>query len=115
MSNCNSSSKNWFLSNTDESWLWHKKLAHVNIYQLGKLLKNDLVIGLPKLNLKNDLVYDACQKDKQTKSSFKLKNEVTTNKPFQLLHMDLVGPARVKSLGGNFYTLVIVNYYSRFT
>ena len=29
--------------------------------------------------------------------------------------MDLVGPARVKSLGGNLYTLVIVDDYSRFT
>ena len=29
--------------------------------------------------------------------------------------MDLIGPARVKSLGGNLYTLVIVDDYSRFT
>ncbi|KAI9085402.1 hypothetical protein K1719_032658 [Acacia pycnantha] len=29
--------------------------------------------------------------------------------------MDLVGPARVKSLGGNLYTLVIVDDFSRFT
>ena len=29
--------------------------------------------------------------------------------------MDLIGPARVKSLGGNLYILVIVDDYSRFT
>ena len=28
--------------------------------------------------------------------------------------MDLVGPARVRSLGGNLYTLVIVDDFSRF-
>ena len=29
--------------------------------------------------------------------------------------MDLIGPARVKSLGGNLYALVVVDDYSRFT
>ena len=107
-------SENCFVSNLDESWLWHKRLAHVNMFQLDKLLKKDLVIGIPKLQFKNDLICDACQKVKQTKSSFKLKNEISTNRPLQLLHMDLVGPARVRSLGGNLYTLVIVDDFSRF-
>ena len=75
--------------------------------QLDKLLKNDLVIGVPKLRFKNDMICDTCQKRKQTKSSFKPKNEISTNRPLQLLHMDLVGPARVKSLGGNLYILII--------
>ena len=94
-------SENCFVSNLNESWLWHKRLAHVNMFQLDKLLKKDLVIGIPKLSFKNDLTCEACQKGKQTKSSFKTKNEISTNRPLQLLHMDLVGPARVRSLGGN--------------
>jgi hypothetical protein len=32
----------------------------------------------------------------------------------QLLHMDLVGPARVRSAGGKWYVLVVVDDYSRF-
>ena len=60
------------------------------------------------------MICDACQKGKQTKSSFKPKNEISTNRPLQLLHMDLVGPARMKSLGGNLYTLVIGDDFSRF-
>ena len=104
-----------FVSNTDESWLWHKRLAHVNMYQLDKLLKKELVLGLLKLTFKNDSICDACQKGKQTKSSFKSKNEVTTDHPLQLLYMDLIRPARVKSFGGNLYTLVIVDDFSRFS
>ena len=49
-----------FISQSDESRLWHKRLAHVNMNQLDRLIKNDLVQGLPKLKFKNDLVCDAC-------------------------------------------------------
>jgi hypothetical protein len=32
----------------------------------------------------------------------------------ELLHMDLVGPARVRSAGGKWYVLVVVDDYSRY-
>ena len=85
------------------------------MFQLDKLLRKELVIGLRKLHFKNDMICDSCQWGKQTKSSFKNKPEISTNRPLQLLHMDLVGPARVKSLGRNLDTLVIVDDFSRFT
>ncbi|GJU70119.1 retrovirus-related pol polyprotein from transposon TNT 1-94, partial [Tanacetum coccineum] len=40
---------------------------------------------------------------------------VSTTKCLELLHMDLFGPSAVQSYGGNFYTLVIVDDYSRYT
>ena len=85
------------------------------MFQLDKLPRKDLVLGLPNLHFKNNMICEACQKGKQTKSSFKIKNEISTIRPFQLLHMDLVGPTRVKSLRGNLYTMVIVDDFSRFT
>ena len=39
---------------------------------------------------------------------------VTTEHPTELLHMDLVGPARVRSVGGKWYVLVVVDDYSRY-
>jgi hypothetical protein len=39
---------------------------------------------------------------------------VMTGRPCQLLHMDLVGPARVRSVGGKLYALVGVDDYSRY-
>ena len=104
-----------FISNDENCWLWHKRLAHVNFTQLEKLIKGDLVIGIPSFKFKHDTICEACQKGKQTKTSFKSKKLVSTSRPLELLHMDLIGPARVKSLGGNLYTLVIVDDYSRFT
>jgi hypothetical protein len=37
-----------------------------------------------------------------------------TERPTELLHMDLVGPARVRSVGGKWYLLVVVDNYSRY-
>jgi hypothetical protein len=42
-------------------------------------------------------------------------NTVMTEHPEQLLHMDTVGPSRVRSMGGKWYVLVIVDDYSRYS
>ena len=103
------------VSLNEETWIWHKRLAHAHMDLLNKLSKNDLVIGLPKLKFSKDRICEACQKGKQVKSSFKSKNVVSTSRPLQLLHMDLVGPSRIRSRGGNLYIFVIVDDFSRFT
>jgi len=85
------------------------------MHHLNRIASKDLVIGLPKLKFERNKLCEACQKSKQTKSSFKPINVVSTTRPLMLLHMDLFGPSRTKSLGGNYYGLVIVDDYSRFT
>ena len=40
---------------------------------------------------------------------------VQTSKPLELLHINLMGPARVQSLGGKKYILVVVNDFTRYT
>jgi transposase InsO family protein len=40
--------------------------------------------------------------------------DVMTERPCELLHMDLVGPTRVRSAGGKWYVLVVVDDYSRY-
>ncbi|GJT53774.1 retrovirus-related pol polyprotein from transposon TNT 1-94 [Tanacetum coccineum] len=70
-----------------------------------------------KLNLsfKLDATLSAmlCKIRKQAHASHKAKNIVSTTRCFELLHMDLFGPSAVRSYGGNRYTLVIVDDYSR--
>ena len=111
----NSTSIGCLLTKHEESWLWHRRIAYIHMHHLNKLISNDLVIGLHKLKFEKDHVCEACQKGKQTKCSFKLKNIVSTSKPLELLHMDLFGPSRTMSLGGNYYALIMVNDFSRFT
>jgi hypothetical protein len=40
--------------------------------------------------------------------------DVMTERPCELLHMDLVGPAHVRSAGGKWYVFVVVDDYSRY-
>ena len=84
------------------------------MHHLNQLNRKQLV-GLPKLKFEKDRVCEACQRGKQTKVSFKPKIYVSTERPLELLHMDLIGLSRTMSLGGNFYALIIVDDYSRFT
>jgi transposase InsO family protein len=42
-------------------------------------------------------------------------NTMMTEQPGQLLHMDTVGPSRIRTMGGEWYVLVIVDDYSRYS
>ncbi|GJW95639.1 ribonuclease H-like domain-containing protein [Tanacetum coccineum] len=58
---------------TDESNKWHRRLGHVNFKNLNKLVKGNLVRGLPSKIFQNDHTCVACQKGKQHKASCKAK------------------------------------------
>ncbi|GJV55768.1 ribonuclease H-like domain-containing protein [Tanacetum coccineum] len=76
----------------DESNKWHRRLGHVNFKNLNKLVKGNLVRGLPSKIFQNDHTCVACQKGKQHKASCKAKLVSSISQPLQLLHMDLFGP-----------------------
>ncbi|GKV46075.1 hypothetical protein SLEP1_g53087 [Rubroshorea leprosula] len=99
----------------DDIGLWHRRLGNASMSVISKLLKHDLVDGLPKVNVDIDNVCDACMKGKQTRVSFKAKKHISTSRPLELLHMDLFGPMCILSIGGKSYVLVVVDDYSRFT
>ena len=95
--------------------MWHRRFGHTSMHVISKLCRNYLVVGLPKLSFDFDKVCDAYVKGKHRKSSFKLKNCVSTSRPLQLLHIDLFGPTRIMSLDGKQYGFVIVGDYTRYT
>ncbi|GJU75103.1 putative ribonuclease H-like domain-containing protein [Tanacetum coccineum] len=97
----------------DESNKWHRRLGHVNFKNLNKLVKGNLVRGLPSKIFQNDHTCVACQKGKQHKASCKAKTVSSISQPLQLLHMDLFGPTSVRSLNHKTYCLVITDDFSR--
>ncbi|KAI3665060.1 hypothetical protein L6452_43677 [Arctium lappa] len=113
----NDSSFNCLFSkaSVDESSLWHRRMCHMNFKTMNKLVKNNLVRGLPQKVFSYDDHCIACLKGKQHKSSHKSKEINTISTPLQLLHMDLFGPTNVMSIGKKSYCLVIVGDFSRFT
>ncbi|GKD41297.1 retrovirus-related pol polyprotein from transposon TNT 1-94, partial [Tanacetum coccineum] len=67
-----------------KSWLWHRRLSHLNFGAINHLAKNGLVRGLPKLKLEKDHLCSACAMGKS------------------------------KNINGKKYNLIIVDDYSRF-
>nr|GEU49362.1 copia protein [Tanacetum cinerariifolium] len=103
------------LASIDEnSTLWHRRLGHANIHLIQSLTSKELVRNLPKLKFDQHFC-DACKIGKQAHVSHKAKNVVSTTRCLKLLHTNLFGPSAVRSYGGDRYTLVIVDDYSRYT
>ncbi|GJR42361.1 retrovirus-related pol polyprotein from transposon TNT 1-94 [Tanacetum coccineum] len=57
--------------------------------------------------------YSTCMRRKQAHAYHKAKNIVSTTRCLELLHMDLFCPSAIRSYGGNLYSLVIIDDYSR--
>ncbi|GJX28842.1 putative ribonuclease H-like domain-containing protein [Tanacetum coccineum] len=53
----------------DESMLWHRRLGHNNFKNINKLVKDNLVSGLPTNHFENDQTCVACLKGKQHRAS----------------------------------------------
>ena len=88
-----------YLSKYDESWLLHKRLGHLNFDHIIKLKNSGVVKDLPKISKPYDYVCKPCQIGKLTRTQFKSKNFPSTEKPLQLVHMDLCGPSRKEGTG----------------
>ncbi|GJY62407.1 putative ribonuclease H-like domain-containing protein [Tanacetum coccineum] len=100
---------------SDESMLWHRRLGHINFKNINKLVKDNLVRGLPTKRFENDQTCVACLKGKQHKASCKSKVLNPITKPLFMLHMDLFGPTFMSSLMHKKYCLVVTDDYSKFT
>nr|GEU93460.1 Gag-Pol polyprotein [Tanacetum cinerariifolium] len=99
----------------NKSWLWHRRLNHLNFGTINDLARKDLVRELPRLKFEKDHLCSACQLGKSKKHTHKPKAENTNLEVLNTLHMDLCGPMRVQTINGKKYILVIVDDYSRFT
>ncbi|WVZ89592.1 hypothetical protein U9M48_035973 [Paspalum notatum var. saurae] len=82
-------------------WKWHRRLGHLSF---------DLLLRAEK-----DLVCHPCRHGKIVAASHISVSQVMTSYPGELLHMDTVGPARVASVSGKWYVLVVVDDFSRFS
>nr|GEZ69327.1 hypothetical protein [Tanacetum cinerariifolium] len=86
-------------ASADESMLWHRRLGHLNFKTMNKLVRHNLVKGLPSKCFENDHTCFACLKGKQHKASCKSKLVNSVSKPLHTLHMDMFGPTYDESSG----------------
>ncbi|GJS64298.1 gag-pol polyprotein [Tanacetum coccineum] len=84
-----------------KSWLWHRRLSHLNCGTINDLTKHDLVDGLLKFKYSKDHLCSACERGKSKKAPHPPKMVPSSHSKLELLHMDLYGPVRVASINGN--------------
>ena len=77
------------IAQLDNIWLWHKRLCHVNFYNLVEISKKKKVRGLPRLKKPENVMCKECQLGKMTKSSFKRKS-FTSENILDLVHTNLL-------------------------
>ena len=62
LENLPSSSLSCLSAINNDAWLWHRRLGHAKMDLISRILKKDLVKGLPKIKFEKDRICDACQK-----------------------------------------------------
>jgi hypothetical protein len=53
------------IAKTNMGWLWHFRLAHVEMKNLHKLLNREHILGLTNVHFEKDKICSACQVGKQ--------------------------------------------------
>ncbi|KAA0066731.1 gag-pol polyprotein [Cucumis melo var. makuwa] len=97
----NSNSSNiCHLTKVYRTWLWHKKLGHVSLRSLDKVIRNEAIVGIPSFDINGKLFCGDCQVGKKTKTSHRSLKECYTIRVLELLHLDFMGPMQTESLGG---------------
>jgi hypothetical protein len=95
--------------------LWHKRLGHLNFDHIIKLRNNGAIKDLLKISKPYDSICKPCQIGKLTRTQFKSKYFPSTQKPLELVHMDLCRPSRKEGTGKENYFMLVIDDYSRLT
>jgi len=98
------------VASINNNFLWHRRLGHISMDILYKLVK-----GLSYIAFKKKRLYDACQMDEQVKTSFKSNNHISTERPLELLHIELFKLTRARSISGNKYIFMTMDDFIWYT
>nr|GEW33745.1 integrase, catalytic region, zinc finger, CCHC-type, peptidase aspartic, catalytic [Tanacetum cinerariifolium] len=104
-----------YKATSKKSWLWHRRLSHLNFDTINHLTKHDLVDGVSRFKYNKYHLCSACEQGKSKKATFPPKSILSTTFKLELIHMDLCRPMRVETDNGKRYILVIVDDYSQYT
>ena len=84
-----------FIAQIEESWLWHKRLCHVNFDNLVKISKFKKVRGISNIKKPEVGLCKNCQIGKMGRTSFKGKNYQSKD-ILEIVHTDLCGPIGIE-------------------
>lgn len=96
----NFSEKACLISQIDKSWLWHKRMCHVNFDCIVNISSIPVTRDFPKINKPDNLVCRECQMGKQVRNSLRSVHD-KSNEIIDLIHTNLCGLARTKRFQGD--------------
>ncbi len=102
---------NVVVSNED---LWHRRYGHLNSDSLKRLSSEDLVDGFSFDAKKGIAFCDACVHGKHHKTPFPVRSETRAKGVLDLVHSDVCGKLRPKSIGGAEYFVTFIDDRSRY-
>ena len=92
----------------DPAWTWHARFGHLNFDSLRRLVKGEMVRGLPLVEHVNQLC-DACLAGKQRRTPFEKQAKFRAKEQLELVHGDLCGPITPATPSGKRYFLLLVD------
>ena len=103
------------ISKTDLLTEWHHRLGHLNFREVFRMGSEGLLDGDWKGVTNHDLAYAFCESCVVGKGK-RLNTHSTSDRaerPNDLVHIDIWGPARTTSIGGNSYFLTCYDDHTR--
>lgn len=101
---------------TETAQLWHRRMGHLGYDNLAKMQRHSLVKGMnvPEGDFKaaEQEICEPCIMAKQQRLKFPM-SEHESNRPLELVHMDVCGPMQEPSLGGSRYIATFLDDYSK--
>ncbi|GAB2303795.1 hypothetical protein Dimus_038963 [Dionaea muscipula] len=94
--------------------LWHARLGHVSYHKLSVMMKKSMLVGLPHLEVRDDVVCAGCQYGKAHQLPFE-ESQFRAKIPLELVHSDVFGPVKQPSISGCRYMITFIDDYSRYT
>ncbi|GJX68527.1 retrovirus-related pol polyprotein from transposon TNT 1-94 [Tanacetum coccineum] len=98
------------IDNDDMTELWHKRLGHMSEKGMSILSKKNVLSIVHDINLKK---CSYCLARKQTRRAFKSRHSFRTKNIHDLVHFDVCGPMKTKTLGGCSYFVTFIDDHSR--
>ncbi|XP_076904948.1 uncharacterized protein LOC143560552 [Bidens hawaiensis] len=83
-----------------ENWLWHVRLGHLNFESMKQMVKNNMIVEMPKVDQKNQIC-DSCLVGMQTRKPFPKSATFRATQALELIHGDLCGPITPSTIAGN--------------
>jgi len=88
------------LEHMSNEMLWHKRLAHLSPKYIDRIIKESLVENTNKI-CRGEIECESCSASKLTQKPHKAIDYSVTNRPLELVYIDLCGPMPINSIKGS--------------